>query len=367
MSNQFRTFQNVKTYEEALDRHAQYVRWIEGILCPCLNQVTRQPDINCSLCHGRGTIYRDMSGPFVINQEQAKHDYHGVVTTKYGDLISEPTVYWQSALLSVGAYSGQTINLDSPYPPACSRVKVNYQFSPKLSILSENSEVVAEKILKTSSSLTTSQGQSFYGAITAVSRVYNVTRDEDYTVSGFRHNLIYLSAMGTWQIGDILEVDYQYVKPYSFIINSVSEKMRYERGYVLPEADAILITPNWARVSPDDVFIALAQQQVASVIVDPRITAGNDIISQFFDISAVERIVDSTGADIAITSVLVENRNEIRWLVAKPALPYSIELRYHPSYRALVSKSSLRNAENKNFVNRVNLKLMDRLSEEIMI
>ena len=115
---QFRTFQTVRYYEESLSRHGQWCRWTRALTCPCVTEHTNQPDINCSLCKGRGKIYKT-PGPFFVEQEIVKHDNSGRVYPKFTPVIAGSVTVWQgSTSLSLGDQpaDGSYIQLASPYP-----------------------------------------------------------------------------------------------------------------------------------------------------------------------------------------------------------------------------------------------------------
>jgi len=119
VSSQFRTFQTVKNYEQALSRHAQWVRWTSGVTCPCLKLDTFQPDPSCDLCSGRGRIYKT-PGRFKIMDETARHDSSGRVYPLNTPLVvNSATVYRQGVALTLAGSqpaNGLYAQLDPPYP-----------------------------------------------------------------------------------------------------------------------------------------------------------------------------------------------------------------------------------------------------------
>ena len=371
-SRQFRTFQNPQAYEEALARHGQHLRWTRGQICPCLNPNTGQADPSCSLCNGRGVIYRT-PGIMSVLQEAMKHDSYGVVTPTYAPVVGTPRITKKGVVLILAGSQpgdGSYIQLDPPYPKAWEKLYGNYDFSPVLSVTNENSTVLSAtaKTLKTIAPLFWEKGKQFEGSIDEVTRVYNVDKTETYTVTEALKEYIYLSAMGTWGSGDVLQVDYSYVRPFEFILLGISQRMRYESAYVMEEADAVLITPYWARIAASDLLTALASEQNSSVVIDPTLGAGNDEIRGYFDVSRLIHVMDKSSNEYTIgTDLELYGRNEIKWLVTKPTVRYSVSFLYHPSFSALQSLPTLRSAENKSFVNRVSLKLYDRTSSEFTI
>lgn len=371
MSDQFRTFQTVQRYEDALSRHGQWLRWVQAVKCSCIDSDTMQPDPQCSVCAGRGRIFRNPD-KFAVLQERVRHDGKGKVYPKYVPVVGTPKIYYKTDLLPldpVQPADGSYVQLAPPYPKLYRILTADYLFSPLVTVLSENSKVYAENILRVIAARFDERGKSFEGSVETVSRVYNSTKDETYTVVSATKEYITLQNMGTWETGDILEVDYTYVKPFNFLLSGVSGRIRYEQPYVLEDADAILVTPYWAQPSPDDVLTALSQEQIASVVVEPSITAGNDVVSAYYDLSRLLRVIDRSGQDYSVgpgNNVEIFGRNELKWNITKPAIPYTVQFTYHPTYTALPNLHTLRNAENKSFVNRVSVKLFDRLHDKVV-
>lgn len=373
-SSQFRTFQSVQNYEDALARHGQWLRWVSGITCPCINGDTMQPDPRCTICKGRGKIYKS-PGRFRLMNERAKHDSFGRVYPLLPPVVDgSAAVYRQGVSLTLAGSQpadGSYVQLDPPYPKAWQVVTLDYEYDPDIAVTSENSEVYDEAsfILRTTATRFTEKGKSFEGSIKSVSRVYNVDQDETYTVTSAFKEYIYLSAMGAWQSGDVLEVDYIYQAPFDFLLVGISPRMRYIQPYVLEQADAILITPYWAQVAPDDLLTAMATEQIGRAVVNPTNSgSGNDEITSYYDLSRLLRVIDRSGTEYTVgpgKNVEIFERNELKWNVTKPATPYVAQFTYHPTYTALTNLHTLRNAENKAFVNRVGVRQFDKVSDRI--
>ena len=142
-SSAFRTFQTPQNYEDALARHGQWIRWVSGVTCPCLNSNTMQPDPSCSLCRGRGRIYRS-PGRFNFLDEIVKHDSQGRVYPSKVPIVSGSAFvsHQGTALTLSGTQPADLsyIQLASPYPKAWQRLKANYEWNPNVAVVSENSE-----------------------------------------------------------------------------------------------------------------------------------------------------------------------------------------------------------------------------------
>lgn len=370
-SSQFRTFQTPQNYEQALARHGQWLRWTAGVTCPCLNYETFQPNPACSLCRGRGRIYK-APGKFRLLDEISRHDSFGRVYPLYTPIVaSSAIVHRQGSILTQAGSQPSDysyVQLDPPYPKAWQKVTMDYEWNPDISVTDENSTVYGTNLLRTVATRFAERSKNFEGSIKSASRVYNDTKDETYTVVSAYKEYIYLQAMGTWEVDDVLEVDYIYQKPFNFLLVGITPRMRYEQPYVLEEADAILVTPYWAQIAPDDLLTAMAVEQIGRAVVNPKVTAGNDEISAYYDLSRLLRIIDQAGTEYSVgsgTNVEIFERNELKWNITKPVIPYVAQFTYHPTYTALGSMHSLRNAENKAFVNRISVKQFDRVHSRI--
>lgn len=370
--SQFRTFQTPEKYELALGRHSQFMRWVSGITCPCLSGDSMQPDPACGLCGGRGKIYKS-PGRLRLLDEIVRHDSFGRIYPKYAPVVpGSATVYRQGSTLTISGTQPADysyVQVDPPYPKAWQRVTMDYEWNPDVSVTDENSTVYGTNILKTTATQFAERSKSFEGSLKSVSRVYNSTKDETYVVSSAFKEYIYLEAMGTWESGDVLEVDYVYQAPFDFLLVGITSRMRYEQPYILEEADAILVTPYWAQVAPDDLLTAMAVEQIGRAVVVPSVAAGNDVITAFYDLSRLLRVIDQAGIEYSTgpgNDVEIFERNELKWNITKPAVPYTAQFTYHPTYTALNSMHSLRNAENKAFVNRISVKQFDRVHERVI-
>ena len=372
----FQTHQTVSYYEEALSRHVQYVRWTHATRCPCIVDDARQPNPQCQLCYGEGFIYGPAKGPFQVYEEQSPHDAAGIIIPWFQPVIVGTAKARNHGLdLSITTGNqpadGLSIVIDPPYPTKYSRIWTDYEFDPTYSVVAEDSSVynAGAFILRTTGTQFSSSGKSFYGSLVAVSRVYNSTRAETYTVSSTEREFVYLTGMGTWQSGDVLEVDYSFVYPYQFVIAGVSPKLQYQNPWVLDNADAILMSPYWAKIAPNDLFTAQAAEARADDVINPLVAGANndDIIDAHFDLARILDVIDKNGvAYDPLSDVQIVRRNRIHWNIEKPTVPYTISYTYNPTYISIGQYSMIRTAENKEFVNRMNIILYNKTTPRMV-
>lgn len=367
----FQTYQTINRYEDALQRHAQWIRWVSGIVCPCLRSDTGQPDTMCPVCKGRGKIYTSPGKLHLLN-EFAKHDENGRVYPKRGPLVPGSAVVKRHGipvpLDPVQPADGSYVQMAHPYPKAYEVLTMDFDYDTDIKVVSENSEVYGTNLLRVIAPRFSAKGKEFEGSLKEVTRVRNVTRSLTYTVASSFKVYITLSAMPSWVAGDVLEVDYVYQRPFEFMLSGITPKMRYQQPYVLENADATLVTPYWAQVAPDDLFTAMAVEQTGRAVVNPGVTAGNDVIVAYYDLSRLLRIIDISGHEYSTgfgKDVELYGRNELKWNVTKPATPYTAQFTYHPTYIALDQMHTLRNSENKAFVNRIGVKQFDHVHDKV--
>jgi len=278
-------------------------------------------------------------------------------------------VWYQGTALNLSETQpadGSYIQLDTPIPKDYERIYVDYTFTPIISVVDEDSEVYGTDILRVIAPRFAEKGKTFEGSINAVSEVYNDTKDETYTVTLAQKEFIYLEDMGTWEVDDVLKVDYTYVQPFDFLLSGISARKRYESAYVIDQAEATLVTPYWAQIGPNDLLTALAHEVPAYAVIDPTFTEGNDEIANYFDVSRITHCIDLDGNEYTVgTNLSLYGRNEIKWITAKPTKKYTVHFTYHPTYTALTTYDTARYGENKSFVNRINLMLYDKVSKEV--
>ena len=400
-ASQFRTFQNVRAYESALGRHAQSVLWTRGITCPCISNDTQQADLDCVVCRSRGIIYRS-PGPQKVYNELVKHDRSGRVFPRYAPIVVENgfsvrvpsrdgTGGTAKIPVTISVVDGkQRINIDPPnIPPEFDVVYMDYSFNPTKKVENGGGVVLDETngVINIQVPVRTLYGKQIEGRLLEVSAIRFDSDDEnvpeqtlDLATNVERFEAGYLIdhdnvkietpsqltdaiALATTNDADYrIEVDYTYTEPFQFLISNISERQRYTSPYITKEADASLTVPSWVRISPNDLFTVLAAEQISDEVLRPR-ARRNDIIRGAWDVVRVLEIQDMNGNSYPETAVEIQGRNELKWLVEKPNVPYSVQFLYNPTYVAIESYPSLRTAENKQFPQKINLKKWTRTSE----
>lgn len=359
-SNQFRTFQTPDNYEAALLRHAQKVRWLKAFTCPCISSDTGQPNPSCSLCKGRGKIYKN---PTIFRDylENVNHTSSGLIILDKQAIPESVKVSRNGNPIEIDSIEGNKIWIKPPFPKSWECIQVEYAWTNIKECKNENSIVLGTNLLKVKSFIQV-RDRVFPISLESVSRVYNKTKDEVLTVKDFVKDYIYLQSMGSWTVGDVLEVDYTYVEPFDFLLVGVTGRIRYEQPYVLEDADVVLVTPYWCTVGANDLITALSVDRAIDTVVHDQSTVHS--FRNYFDIERIDSIFDITKKEYTEPDFFLYDRNSIKWNITVPSA-YTVRFIYHPTYIALTNLQTVRSAENKRFANRISLKLFDILTDKV--
>ena len=400
-SSQFRTFQTARTYDEALRRHSQSIIWTRSVLCPCFNPETSQPDYSCVLCYGRGRIYKE-PGPQRVYNEIAKHGNTSIYP-KYTPLVPDEFRVRLPArndsgltkdVLATLSEDRKTLILSNEVHDQ-EHVYIDYKFDPVLR--NEGQEADSVEISGSGATLTLRLvpdlfsnrygKRNIHGRLLSVESVMLVAYDSDNieissddltdntSIENIDSDNLIISASANVQslIDSAMEllvydrheflVAYTYNRPFQFLINNISERQKYTSPYISQEADATLTVPSWARVSPNDLFTVLAAEQIGEEIIHPESSSTMvDSVKSYFDLVRILEIVDKDGTvyvnpDEPVVDIAeIVDRHDIKWNIQKPTVPYTVQFLYNPTYVAIEGFPTLRTAENKQFVNKINLK-----------
>jgi len=355
-------YQTVEAYEQALEHHAQFVRWMKAIPCTCITE-TGQPQISCPYCRGRGFFYKPPVKGKILN-ELAHCNYQGEIFLQHncvsGSAVVLDVVTQQA--YEVSSYSGNQIVLTSAPNPA-TLLNITYEIDFTTNIVSDSCAIVDIEstylVVKPSKVSLTKKGQEYQGTIVSVSSV--VVDGVSYSAADIQRDLITVNAAAT--SSSIVTANYMVSYPQRLLVHSISEKMKWQDGYAQEEADAIVVVPYYVKASNQDLFTIMSAKQVASVIVDPTQSVGNDVIGQYYDIAELLALYNPDGSEIDISQVSIYNRNEIKWAASKPTTRYTVQLSYHPTFAVIPTLPTLRSAQDDQFVNKLNVVEFSRMSK----
>jgi hypothetical protein len=317
-------------------------------------------------------------GPFTIIDEDIYPDYYGRLNIQNAPFISgTPSVYQnvnsqknqynELALNPVQPPDNSYIQLAFPWPTTNIKLYANYRFEQTTSIVDENCNVIRANILEAIGLSFNYKGRIYQGDIVKCTRVYNKTKDEFYEVDFSAKQFIYLKNMGAWSNGDTLQVDYTFMQPYQMVVHSVSPQRAWRDGFILDSSDAVVQSAYYYDIYASDLITPLSMEVESSEIVDPRANPNNwDILKSVYDVGIIYAIIDQSGREYdPIASVAIVNRNELHWIGPKPTTRYTVKFMYHPTFVGMPSMDTSRSAENKKFVNRINVKLRDKINNQV--
>lgn len=365
-------YQTPAVYEQALARHAQNVRWMKGVLCTCFSSTTQQADPKCSYCKGRGTRYL-VPQRASIHEELQHCSYRGAVSTSLRYVPGSVVVRYESTRQSISIVDqsdGLSVLLASPYPKPYDRLLVSYESNLLVSVTADICDVIAtlsatRLVVRPRSTLLQSQGMDYESTIAAVQQVavvYDDATQGTLPVVKVERELITLDTTGVTKVITEIRATYSHALPFRFLVHSISEKVKWESGYVAENAQAMVIVPAYVKASVNDLFTILSAEQVANIVIDP-VAGSNDVVRNYYDLSKILDAQSSVGTALDLSKVSIYNRNEIVWVTGyKPTTRYMLQVLYHPTFVALPTLPTLRNAEDKAFVNRINVVEYTRLS-----
>lgn len=360
----FPVFQHRDVYEAALARHGQSLRWMRGITCTCISSDTSQADPSCLLCYGRGVRY---SAPESSQFNERVLSVDGLIILQFSPIGGVVTVFderteQQLAVTSVVQNRVQLSSTPSGHSPLLVSYNAGFQKSvvnvlctvvdsgdPNYLWLQPGGVDVRSFATAFEVSILTTPAPAVLDSASVTVPVLSVDR-----------NLLRIARPVT--LNGPYRASFSYIKPFKFLLHSVSEKMKWDTGYVAEEADAVLVVPWYIKLGVQDVVTMLSGRQAANAVL--MSTAGvTDPIRNYFDVVELVRAYNASGVELDISKASIVNRNEILWQSGfRPTGKYSIQFLYRPTFVVLPSLPTLRNAEDSAFVNRVSVSEYTRLT-----
>lgn len=345
-------------YEAMLSRHGQYVRLLYGHRCPCVTTNNR-PDPHCDRCHGDGWLYRHPESTLEIVDARITGDATAKVSDRYR-IRSVRSLRDSSGVdVPVLSYSGREITFDPPRRiphyevlEAFIENALRHEASGVPAIYLGNGTVQCSNLAHE-----LPWGQVPYD-IAEVSRLYNETTGEEYTVESTYTNHIVFSGTTMPQPDEAVLADLSYAKPVLFgVLNQATNKAD-QRFLEDVQGDASMIFPASYRVSEGDIVTLMAAEHQRKQIIT-KTDGEYDRLPDYFvrEVYAIETdaLTYTPGVDFALW-----DRNTIHWITTPPEAGTTLSLFYsvHPTYRVLREFPGSRSSENQNFPRRVAIKLV---------
>jgi hypothetical protein len=194
---------------------------------------------------------------------------------------------------------------------------------------------------------------SYYGHITAVAALLNVTRNEEMVVESAWENRILTSSYA--EETDDLYVECTFVDPLTLAYLSMDPKLKISKDSHFQNYDAQVIVPGSYDMGEGDIVTSLSAEARASTV---GLSRGEETALPYFHVSRIVHAEDALGE---LQAVVVSN-NRVRWVGREPSGKFSITFMYRPSFTVFEDLPMLRYAENKLFPKKFMAKRYDNLS-----
>ena len=350
--------QTPERYEEALERHGQYVRWYSSMPCYCMSK-EGNPDPQCPKCKGRGYRYFPVTTRRRIERKMSMGTNTLDVEYKIKEInrIYKPN----NTEISYLSFSDKTITFSS------ANIKGGYIYI----------DYIEDKILSYSGTDVTFQDNdvllsvnfpsiktvngNFQGEIENVSLVKNVTQDIVLDVVSYWDNFISIENTNLPSPGDVIQVECTYINPVKVLISNVKYNTYKGEGIAPTDQAEVQVTvPGTMEIGRGDIIKLLKAEQKGSFIGRWNDSGPDYYQAPFFSLKEILRIEDSTGL---ITDAKIQNNNEILF-TTKPTGNFSCLVKYNPSFM-VDDNPDPRNAENKIFPRKSTLKRLDVLNTKM--
>jgi len=357
-------------YEALIERHGQWVRWLQAIRCSCTLKNGR-PDIQCRLCGGEGWQYRFQK---TIEETLSLVVMDGIVvelpTSYSGATVLEAHDFKGGLFKEAGRY-GRFVRLAGARTPAKGE---RFDLTIMKPLVKKLDRAIATYLGNGCFSL---DGLSIVGAagvasdketnadIVSIGSLKNETQAIEYAVSTTRRNLAFATVAAAPAAGDVLAAtDVEYIEPAFFVVTGQQYRESDARFLEMAQGDASMSFPESYKVGEGDIVTLLAATQVGKRIIS---RGGGDIdaLPEFY-IGSIPAIESGSAIYLPNVDYMLWGANKIRWLGSnRPAAgaAYFVFYEFNPTYRVVKEFPNVRSGENQNLPRRVALKLLSTYAE----
>jgi len=372
-------------HEAIIRRQGQLARILQLLKCPCLTN--GQPNMFCTVCGGRGYLFKYQTEIVVID-ELSEYDGYGNLYP-FGTPVTRAlavkkflhSIQGGNVLYTVTGITGGTkVSFNgAALPKKYETVKLTYEYTLERSVTNENClhprKGYVLNTIGTKLQLPNSNNPfNVHGDLISVSRVYNRTTATTYSVASFNKQTITLSSEGGTkpqiEITDIMEVDYKWLYPPRIGTQRINMNNSLKKwGEELKEGDMESMIPGGYYFSKGDVITFLTPRLRETMVIQ-RGTGQTDELPQFDVNEIIGDIIDESGVKYSNAKFYLSEYNDLVWVTGQgPAQGkrYSVTYLYNPSYRIYRNEVNTMTNEDRRFPQNVLLRVMNKFSKKDFI
>lgn len=379
--NQF----NQTDFDEVIERHSQFVRWLSGRACPVLTELS-QHDLQCNVCFGRGEIYTHQRYKW-IRAEQSPHGLEHPRTCEEGLVIP-----WQGPIFEVGrvirflspeqgGYDEMNVlshteseiriepkDLAREQPRSWEVIFVDYSIdlyeSVEQSFESDGSRVVYRLDLEVSPNEDSKIGTNYFEIKKTLVEITEVKTEagDDIVLHSFLNQNIYLN--NPLPSGTKFTVKAFVIMPQLFVIQPLTIKIADHYKWEFEEGDMHAVIPYAWDVGDDDIVIPLGGRNRRNEVLIRNGEVDFDVLPYFEIFELESLIIDASGKKYNLgVDYQLFDYNKVRWVggdMPSDATKYSVSFHELPAFRVANAKPDIHVNENKRLPKNIHLKRLER-------
>jgi hypothetical protein len=362
-------------YEALIERHGSWIRWRQGIKCPCAQRDTMQPDPHCPRCAGTGVFFTYQKD-VVVTQTVGVNDDSGIIEVQ--------AEYEAAALDVVYDYNGKK------YPAEKNGVFISLENPPQ-----KGTYLYVVMIMETTRRLAEAACENAGGGYyringlrsrragidglyqTAPGDILKIGKIVDAAGHEFESGEL-RADMFTVKIPPVPEGDLpveivepisvqgvEYVPPFLFALLSQNLSDADAEEVVKAKGDAMCTFPYNCDVGDEDVLTVLAGTYTQKEVLG-RVDAEYDVIGAYF-VMDISSCIGVNREYRKGTDFILAGTNRIKWLCSdapEHGEAYSITYQVCPTYKVAKAIPQVRTSENQRLPKKAVVKLYSTYGEK---
>jgi hypothetical protein len=362
-------------YEALIERHGQWIRWRQGVKCPCVQRDTMQPDPQCPRCGGIGVFFTCQK-ELVVTQTIGVSDDSGIieVSAEY-EAAALDVVYDYNGLKYPAEKKGIFISLEDP-PQKGTYLYVVMVMETARRLPEADCENTGGGYYRINGLRSRRAGidglyQTAPADILKIGKIVDAAGQE-FEAGELRADMFTVKIPPATDGEDTIEIaeplsvrDVDYMPPFIFALQSQNLSDADAEEVVESKGDALCTFPYNCDVGDEDVLTVLAGTYTQKEVVN-RVDGEYDVIGAYFvmDISSCIGVNREyrKGSDFILAGT-----NRIKWLCAdapEHGEAYSITYQVCPTYKVIKAIPQLRTSENQRLPKKAVVKLYSTYGEK---